>query len=125
MQHTMAYDNTLVEWAAVLGWGYGVLSDCLGESTRIRVNSVARLVLQGISALVSSDWHRRILTPAAPAATSDVAQQKPADLIALGYELRARYLKHPDIERVDVGIMGRHLVLTIYKASPRQGVSLN
>lgn len=122
---TMAHGDQLLGALAVLGWLYGVLSDCLGESRRIQANSVVGLVLHWVSGIVSTRWHLKILPRKRREERRIEPTPKPADLIHLGYRMRSSLMRDPTIARVEVGIMGNHLVLTVYKSMTTVGNPMN
>lgn len=121
----MAHGDQLLGALAVLGWLYGVLSDCLGESRRIQANSVVGLVLHWVSGIVSTRWHLKILSQKRREERRIEPTSKPADLIQLGYRMRSSLMRDPTIARVEVGIMGNHLVLTVYKSMIAVGNPMN
>lgn len=122
---TMSHADQLLGALAVLGWAYGVLSDCLGESRRIQANSVYSLVLHWVSGIVSTRWHMKILSRKRQEERRVEPAPRPADLIHLGYRMRSSLMRDPTIARVEVGMMGNHLVLTVYKSMTTVGNPMN
>jgi hypothetical protein len=121
----MSQQADVLGWLAAAGWGYGVLSDVLGEMRSVPVNSVARLLLLIGAKLLRMPAplpvDRRHVAPAV-----GLGVGKYGGLINTGWRLRASLLKDPTVRRVDVGLMGEHLVLTVYKDSKNAGgVGLN
>lgn len=121
----MAHSDELLSWLAVIGWAYGVLSDCLGESRRIQANSVIGLVLHWVSGIVSTRWHLKLVSEKRQEQRHVAPTPKPADLIHLGYRMRSSLMRDPTNARVEVGMIGNHLVLTVYKSMATVGNQLN
>jgi hypothetical protein len=122
---TMEHANQLLGALAALGWLYGVLSDYLGESRRIQANSVVGLVLHYVSGIVSTRWHLKIMGRRRQEERRPESTPKPADLIQLGYRMRSSLMRDPSIVRVEVGLMGNHLILTAYKSMISVGNAMN
>ena len=105
-------------WLAAAGWGYGILSDVLGEMRSVPVNSVVRLLSLLLAKVLNLpiSWRldRRHVVPPSAVNPSDYGS-----LMAAGWRLRTALLRDPLVRRVEVGIMGEHLVLTVYKEAPK------
>lgn len=102
----------LRDWVAIIGVSYGIASDFIGGSGRCKSNSVAGLLLSYVRRTLSRFYGSE---PGIKANYEHPPLINYAYLIELGYRYRQRLLQTQKADRVDVGLYGEHLVLTVYK----------
>ena len=107
----------LRDWLAIAGLTYGVASDWIGENPKLQANSVAGLLWRQF---------RRGLNHSKPATASEevpsaLLRSEPnyVKLIEAGFHHRSRLLRMPGVMGVDVGVMGEHLLLTVYREAQK------
>ncbi len=100
------------DWIAVLGFSYGVASDWIGESGRFQAKSVVGLLWNWVQRTGSGLSQPPASAVVAPAAAEPVSY---ARLIEDGIYHRARLMRQPGVKDVEMALMGRHLVLTVYR----------
>jgi hypothetical protein len=103
----------LRDWIAVLGFSYGVASDWIGESGRFQVNSVAGLVWQWLKSTFGESTPTMTAAPKPASVSTEPLSY--AKLIEDGIYHRNRLMRQPGVSEVDMALMGRHLVLTVYR----------
>ena len=103
----------LRDWIAVLGFSYGIASDWIGASERFQTNSVAGLVWHWLRACVADQ--APTVAPAPKPATGSIEPLSYAKLIEDGIYHRNRLMRQSGVKEVDMALMGRHLVLTVYR----------
>lgn len=111
----MSFDMRAVElrdWVAIVGVSYGIASDLIGGNRHCKANSVVGLVWGGIRR--GWDWVRGV-QPRPVVERSHPPLINYSYLIELGYRYRQRILETQKVDRVDVGLYGEHLILTVYK----------
>lgn len=113
----MSHADVILSWLALAGWLYGFTSDWLGDHPGISANSVRSLLGQWFWGVTSPRQKRKTREEVANCLRDIPLSKSIAYLIEYGYFLRSTLLKNPAVKRVEVGLIGTHLVLTVYRSS--------